>query len=283
MTAPGPLIRNISDTAMWVAVYRARESERPDAVFRDPYARRLAGERGEQIATSLKFSEKNAWSFIARTWIIDRLILEQVAEGVDLVVNLAAGLDARPYRLPLPASLRWVEVDLAPLITYKETVLRGERPVCQLERVALDLADRAGRARLFTRIGATAQRTLVIAEGLLIYLTADDVGALARDLAAQPSFVRWIIDLTSPALLTMLQQNMAALAQSGSPLKFAPAEGQAFFEPFGWRPLSVHSLFHNAARLRRLPLWLRLLARVFPSEIPNPKRPWGGIVLLGKG
>jgi methyltransferase (TIGR00027 family) len=283
MTAPGPLIRNISDTAMWVAVYRARESERPDAVFRDPFARRLAGERGEQIATSMKFSEKNAWSFVARTWIIDKLITEQVAEGVDLVVNLAAGLDARPYRLPLPASLRWVEVDLAPLIAYKETVLRGEKPACQLERVALDLADRAGRVKLFTRLGATAQRALVIAEGLLIYLTPEDVGALARDLAAQPSFVRWIIDLTSPALLTMLQKNMAALAQSGTPLKFAPAEGPGFFEPFGWKLLSVHSLFHNAARLHRLPLLLRLLARVFPSEIPNPRRPWGGIVLLGTG
>ena len=39
--------RNISDTARWVAVYRAIESERPDAWFRDPLAKRLAGERGE--------------------------------------------------------------------------------------------------------------------------------------------------------------------------------------------------------------------------------------------
>ena len=282
MQASEPLIRNISDTAMWVAVYRARESERTDAAFRDPYARRLAGDRGEQIATSMRFSEKNAWSFIARTWIIDRLIMDQVAAGVDLVVNLAAGLDARPYRLPLPASLRWVEVDLPPLITYKEQVLAGEKPVCTLERVALDLADRNGRVKLFTRLGATSQRTLLIAEGLLIYLTPDDVGSLARDLAVQPSFKRWVIDLTSPALLEMLQKNMKALAQSGSPLKFAPAEGPAFFEQFGWNALSVHSLFHNAARLGRLPLLLRFFAKLFPSELPSPRRPWGGIVLLGR-
>src|ERR1700746_2099689 len=67
-----PLIRNISDTARWVAVYRARETERPDAIFRDPYARALAGERGEQIARAMPFGEQNAWSFIARTWAIDR-------------------------------------------------------------------------------------------------------------------------------------------------------------------------------------------------------------------
>ena len=56
------LIRNISDTALLAAVYRARETERADALFRDPFARRLAGERGEQIAKSLVFSEKNSWS-----------------------------------------------------------------------------------------------------------------------------------------------------------------------------------------------------------------------------
>src|ERR1700683_3089968 len=46
------LIRNVSDTARLVAVDRAVESERPDALFRDPFARRLAGERGARIAKS---------------------------------------------------------------------------------------------------------------------------------------------------------------------------------------------------------------------------------------
>ena len=43
------MIRNISDTALWAAIYRARESDRPDALFRDPLARRLAGERGGEV------------------------------------------------------------------------------------------------------------------------------------------------------------------------------------------------------------------------------------------
>src|SRR5437773_1190282 len=42
-------IRSVSDTALWVAMYRAYESERADALFSDPYARRLAGPRGEAI------------------------------------------------------------------------------------------------------------------------------------------------------------------------------------------------------------------------------------------
>jgi O-methyltransferase involved in polyketide biosynthesis len=90
------LIHNISDTARWAAVYRARETERPDALFRDPFARRLAGERGEEIANAIAFSNKNTWSWIARTYLFDHFITQEIAGGCDLVINLAAGLDARP-------------------------------------------------------------------------------------------------------------------------------------------------------------------------------------------
>src|SRR2546423_15569823 len=106
MSPPASPIRDISDTARWVAVYRARETERADAAFRDPFARRLAGERGEQIAAAMPFAEKNSWPFVARTWLIDQMIAEQIGQGADMVINLAAGLDARPYRMELPASLR---------------------------------------------------------------------------------------------------------------------------------------------------------------------------------
>src|SRR5437899_361360 len=148
-----PLIRNISDTARWAAVYRARETERPDALFRDPFARRLAGDRGEQIAAAMKFTDRHTWSWVTRTYLFDQFITEQIAQGVDAVVNLAAGLDARPYRMPLPPALKWVEVDLPDLLNYKDEILAGEKPVCQLERVRLDLADVAARRELFQRIG----------------------------------------------------------------------------------------------------------------------------------
>jgi O-methyltransferase involved in polyketide biosynthesis len=41
-----PPIRNVSDTARWAAHYRALESAREDALFLDPLAQRLAGDRG---------------------------------------------------------------------------------------------------------------------------------------------------------------------------------------------------------------------------------------------
>jgi hypothetical protein len=140
MSTREPLVRNISDTALLAAIYRARETERPDAVFRDPFARRLAGERGDQIAKSMPFSERATWAWITRTYAYDEFIKQQIREGVDMVVNLAAGLDARPYRMNLPASLHWIEVDLPGILDYKEEILRGEKPTCILDRARLDLS-----------------------------------------------------------------------------------------------------------------------------------------------
>src|SRR3982074_1303647 len=103
MNAMKPLVENISDTARWVAIFRAEESERPDAIFHDPCARCLAGEKGEQIANAIEFSRKNSWSFVARTFLFDEFIKQHVESGFDMVIDLAAGLDARPYRMALPS------------------------------------------------------------------------------------------------------------------------------------------------------------------------------------
>jgi methyltransferase (TIGR00027 family) len=275
-------IRNVSDTAIWAAGYRARETARPDALFRDPFARRLMGERGDRIEAALKSQERHAWAWVMRTVLFDRLITEQIAGGVDMVVNLAAGLDARPYRMPLPTSLRWVEVDLPDLLDYKEEILRGDKPVCLLERVRLDLADEKARRELFLRLGGEAGRVLVVSEGLLIYLTVGEVGSLAEDLARPPAFRYWVLDMASPGLLRLLQREVgAALDAAGAHLKFAPAEGPPFFERYGWRPVSVQSPL-KAASSRRLPLLLRLFAKLPESSGRQGKRPWSGICLLEK-
>ncbi len=278
----GPLIRNVSDTARWVAVYRARETERPDAHFRDPFARRLAGERGEQIAQSMPLGGNNDWSMITRTCLGDDLINEQVHEGVDMVINLAAGLDARPYRMQLPPSLKWIEVDLPEILTYKEDILRNEKPVCSLERIRLDLSDTAARRDLFAQLGRRATKALIVSEGLLIYLNADDVAGLAKDLAAPPSFQSWILDIASPGLLRMLSKRIAKQLHQAAPFKFAPPEGPDFFIPYGWKPVDVRSLLKNAARLKRLSFFMRLIALLPETEKSRRDRPWSGMCLLKK-
>jgi methyltransferase (TIGR00027 family) len=254
------LIENVSDTARWVAFYRAMESDRPDALFRDPWARKLAGERGAAIVRHIPRAKAMAWALIVRTCVFDELILQAVRrDGADVVLNLAAGFDTRPYRLPLPPSLKWVEVDLPELLSHKEQEMAREQPVCELERIKLDLADLEARRSLFERVGGMGRRVIVASEGLLLYLTPQQVGPLAADLHAQPSFRWWVTDLLSPALRKRLHRSWGShLEGANAPYQFAPEDGPGFFQPFGWDVAEFRPVFDEARRLRReMPMaWL---------------------------
>jgi len=272
-TGAEPLFRDISDTARWVAIYRAHESERPDAHFKDPFARRLSGERGARMEAAMPEAKFSAWAFVARTVAFDEIVLAEGARGVDLVVNLAAGLDARPYRLELPAKLKWIEVDLPALIEAKSAELHDEKPHCALERIAADLSDADARRRLLQEIGARGRDALVVTEGLIAYFSEDEVATFARDLAAVPSFSRWVVDFGSPRLLKLLQRGLGAkLAAAGMPLQFGPADGPEFFLPHGWRLKEVKSSFLTAKRLHRLPFFLSMLAL-----LPEGSKPWRSV------
>jgi methyltransferase (TIGR00027 family) len=274
-------IRDISDTARWAAVYRANESDRPDALFRDPFARRLAGARGVQIAESLAPRSRHTWMWVTRTWLFDRFITEKIAQGVDTVVNLGAGLDARPYRMALPSTLQWIEVDLPDLLTYKEDGLKDARPVCSLTRVPLDLSNVSARRDLFEQIGRTARRAVIVTEGLTVYLTHDEVRSLARDVAQPSSFEGWVIDLVSPGLLRFMQKQFGGrLSDAGAPLKFGPAEGPEFFASEGWRPVDVRNMLKTAAPLKRLSPFMRFLALLPASAGTQGLRPWTAVCLL---
>jgi methyltransferase (TIGR00027 family) len=203
---------------------------------------------------------------------------------VDLVLNLAAGLDARAWRLPVPPTLRWVDVDLPDILNYKTDLLRNEKPVCQYEAIGVDLTDAAKRQALFSQIGSRSSRVLVVTEGLLIYLTDELVGDLARALHASSSFQWWLIDLASPRLLAMMQKFWGKNVQAGNaPFRFAPADGTKFFEQFGWREIQFRAGIDEAHRLDRemKMMWLwRLLGRMRSREVQEQFRRMNGFVLL---
>ena len=285
-TSKGPAIRNISDTARWVAFYRAMETERPDALFHDPYARKLAGERGEQIVNTLRRGKSQSWSMVVRTKLLDDILLRILAsEPVDVVMNLAAGLDTRPYRLALPAALRWIEVDLPEMIDYKKGLLASETPHCQLERVTMDLADASARRALFTRVNASARCIFIITEGLLAYLDDAQVAALARDLHEADHGQYWITDLASPKVRQMTEKHWGRqLRAAGAPLKFAPEAAEEFFRPYGWESVEFHDFYQSSLKFNRampgawmVAVWKRLM----PRRTEKMMKQWrSGVVLL---
>ena len=255
-------IRDVSDTAFMIASYRALESERADALFRDPAARILAGEHGRQIIESMAgagprggantlWTRVMAWTVAMRTLIIDEFILSAIAQGTDAVVNLGAGLDTRPYRMALPASLHWVEVDFDHVIQFKQERLAGERPRCRLERVQMDLTDRGARGQLFAQLSARFQQILVLTEGVVVYLTPQDAAQLADDLRAQNSFRRWIVDYFPPAILHRRRFAPMRRQMRNAPFQFIPEDYFGFFHQHGWSPQQVRYLWDEGRRLGR--------------------------------
>ena|SRR5882672_2170675 len=274
-------VETIADTAYWVAFQRAIESERPDALFHDSYARLLAGECGERFAAS-GYSQLATSVVAQRTAVFDEFVLRLVNHNeIDLVLNLAAGLDTRPYRLPLPSSLKWIEVDLADTLAYKQLLLKDERPVCQLESIGLDLSNASLRSELFARLNHDAQKALVLSEGLLVYLPEKEVALLASDLHGQARFEYWLMDLMSPTSLRMMSDHVGQRFEAArAPLCFAPKDGGDFFRPYGWKPIERRLAFAEMRRLGRLPSKKAGLAFLLEAVRSLKGRSMDGTILL---
>ena len=243
-------ITHIADTALWVATYRALESKRPDALFHDTLADALAGERGYRIAAAMPYPKAMAWALAIRTVAIDELIHHAVSLGADTVINLGAGLDTRPYRMALPATLRWIEIDFPDIIAYKRGKLAGQSPVCRLEHISADLSDVSLRRSLFQRIGAETQRALILTEGLIAYMTAADAASLSRDLFAVPSFQYWIQDYYQGVTRRWAPRRMRRMLKR-SPFKFEEADPLSHFQQQGWTILENRLATKEAERLHR--------------------------------
>lgn len=279
MSSDGHSITHVSDTARWTALHRATETARPDALFRDPLAERLAGEQGRAIAAGVPWSDRNGWWLVARTKIIDDAIAGALANGCDRVLNLAAGLDTRPYRLDVPSELTWIEADLPKLLAEKTQLLADQSPRCRLTRTAVDLADPNARDAFFSEALDGATKAFVLTEGLSMYLEYRDITALSGAIQ-RPEVAWWMLDFAFPGLRKRINKNVDGIAES-APFIFAPENGLAYFEQLGWQAVEAESVLEAAYRLHRLPLWMRPLAWLPKSDLRRPgNRPTSAVALL---
>ena len=270
------MIEHVSDTALWTAACRAAESERPDALFRDPYAASLAGEKGRTLAASLPSGPQVAFALAIRTVAVDRLIGSVVTRGIDTIVNLGAGLDARPYRMKLPPALRWIEVDFGPVLDYKTEILRAHAPSCRVERIAADLST---DSRPLSRIGAESRSAAVLTEGVVAYLTNDEAARLSRDLASAPAFKWWIQDYRQGRLNRRAEQRL------GAPFRFEADDPIAFFARDGWTVQEDLRILDVAAQVGRkapLPFPWNALRVVLPGTVKKLGNKTYGYALLGR-
>jgi methyltransferase (TIGR00027 family) len=246
-------------TARLTAAGRAVESRRADRLFEDPLAAALAGEEGFGLMEQWRLpgTPVENPTIGPRTLFYDELILAAVGEGVGQVVLLAAGMDTRAFRLPLPAAVTVFELDLPELFEHKQAILEHEHaePRCRRTVVAADLAEdewpRALNAAGFDRSAPAA----FIAEGLSWYLTEDENARLLDKLAslAAPGS-RLGFDVVSRDYL----ENPAAgpffafTAARGMHWQFGTNDPAGFLAAHGWRA-EVNAFDAVARRLGRWP------------------------------
>lgn len=246
-------VEHVSDTAWLVAAYRMMESNRDDCHFKDTLAPKLLGEKGKEILEKFPNWKFGEWMMAVRTTLIDRTLLQLIQNGADAVINLAAGLDTRPYRMHLPQDLVWIEADYDSVIQYKNKQLQGEVPRCQLERVSVDFANPSERKRFIQRFNQF-KKVVVLTEGLLPYLTADDVKALSDDLIASPKLHAWVMDIATRDFFEWSQRHHALEQGTGGSqviFHFVPKEGIRFFEPLGWKVDSFSPFYEHGILLNR--------------------------------
>ena len=280
------LIENISDTALWIAAFRARETARADAVFKDHLADKLAGKKGHQIVDATPNSAAMAYAMVARTTAIDRLVMDTISMGIDTVINLGAGLDTRPYRLSLPPQLQWIEVDFPHLVQYKEERLKDDLPVCRLERIGADLSREKERQTLLQQLGTKTTRALVITEGVIGYLTNEEAGKLAADLASVSGFEYWIMDLSQGRYRRNRRSRQLNEILKNTPIRFTHPRPIDFFSNYGWKIHTYIGILDETERIGRpfptLFPW-NILLKLFPKTIRRLGNKTYGYALFDRG
>lgn len=258
-------ITHVSDTALMVAACRALEFECADGFVHDPFAARLAGERGMAMLRALPQPGMMRFGIGVRSRFMDELLLEALAsKPIATVLSVGCGLDTRPWRLELPPDLRWIEVDFADLLDYKEALMSGETPRCRRERITADLNDAAERRTMYAAAGPAP--ALMITEGLLMYLPASTVEALSAEAWQQSGIAHWMSDITTSAFAKAINMDKSALSNVQAPDFLQGEQILDAVRRHGWVTAARRSYITDMAfAMERIP---RLM-----GDLPQPADP----------
>ncbi len=250
LAGPATDMTGVGLTARWVAANRALETEHASPLYRDQYARELAGEAGFDVLYSMRtaagmgsFNGPDPYLTV-RTRFFDDGLLGAVRESsIDQVVILAAGMDARAFRLEWPNGVRLFEVDRDDVFTHKEAVLTRmhAKPACDRRVVRQDLA----QSWVSALVGAgfdSERKAAFLAEGLLYYLDEPEVTSMFDALRGVSAPGSWLgVDAMNPEVLTspFMATYLKKLTELGAPWKFGVSEPEAYLASKGWQASAV--------------------------------------------
>ncbi|WP_163748531.1 SAM-dependent methyltransferase [Mycolicibacterium helvum] len=258
----------VADTALLVAAIRARESAREDRLFTDPFADKLAGETGHRIleAALATSGERTTMQIVVRTRFWDDA-LQHAASSCRQVVLVAAGMDARAYRLNWPAGTGVFELDQPAVIAAKNALLADTTPSCTRVPIGVDLADDWPAVLRAAGFDATAP-SVWLTEGLLQYLDEEAVHRLFEriDALAAPESVL-CYDVVGKSLLEapFMAELLKSMAANGAPWLFGTDDPAELLRDRGWSA-DVTDIAEPGNR------WNRWYAPVTPADVPDTPR-----------
>ena len=276
LSGPATPMSGVGLTSRWVAASRALETESPDPLYRDPFARALAGDAGVEMLYTMRavggmagFTGPDPYLTI-RTKFLDDALVEAVRNlGLEQVVILAAGMDARAFRLSWPRRVTVFEVDRDDVFEHKEQVLGqlGAAASCDRRIVRQDLA-LPWKASLVAAGFDPDQPTAFLAEGLLYYLDADEAGSFfdtIREVAAPGSWLG--MDAVNQEVLTspFMANYVDKLRELGCPWKFGLSDPESYLAGHGWTVSCALPGEHDAH-------FGRWALPTFPRSIPGIPR-----------
>jgi methyltransferase (TIGR00027 family) len=233
----GVMYRNrvaVADTGLLVAAIRAHETSSKERLFADPFAERLAGDRGRELLAAAP-GDRSSVQIVVRTRFWDEALL-RAAPNVRQIVILAAGMDARAYRMPWPDGTAVYELDQPGVLVGKADALAGEQPSCRRVPVGVDLADDWPAAIRAAGLNPAAPSAWLI-EGLLQYLDEAAVDTLFErvDVLSPPGSVL-LYDVVGKTLLEseFMAPLLQSMADNGAAWLFGTDEPERLSQRLGW-------------------------------------------------
>ena len=224
-------------TSTLTAAVRALETERPERLFEDPFAARLAGSEGFNFLKPEKkiMAEDGIVYMTIRTRFFDDFLISSGAELHQIVI-LGAGMDARAYRLPWKPNVHLYEVDQPEVLARKDSILKETSAKCHRHTIAANLTK--SWSDLLVADGFLVDiPTVWLLEGVLVYLNEPEVNNLLKgisELSATNS--RLGADLANLKLLQNYQKEFAM----GKYWHFGCDNPEKLFASYGWKASVIH-------------------------------------------
>ena len=215
------------ETLLATLYARALESQSKDPTLRDPAAEAALRRIGHDFA-KFKMSSTDILGIVSRAKLFDLWTVEYLANNLNAtVLHLGCGLDSRVFRIDPSASVSWFDVDYPEVIELRKRLF----PVRASYRMIGSSVTAPG---WLDEIPAD-RPALIIAEGLLMYLSAEAAPALLERLVNHFPGGQLIFDAVSRMGIRMQKSNKAVKA-SGATL--------------GWGLDDPHELEHRIPRLK---------------------------------